>query len=127
MHFHHFFLPFFFLPVDQPSTEFKYTKVASAIDFKKPQFHSSKERPELDPVLSALIGDDVKKSIDAKRSSEIDYVPTTDYPILTTYKNVRRNSAVDDSVVVDSIAGSSSDKKQVYLSLAHPSANCDKK
>lgn len=100
----------------QQPTEIKYTKVASAIDLKKQQFFSSKERPELDPVLSALIGEDVKKSIDAKRSSEIDYIPTTSNPILTTSKSLRRNGAADDTVVVDSIAGSSSEKKQVHIS-----------
>lgn len=94
-------------------TEFKYAKAASAIDLKKQQFFSSKERPELDPALSALIGEDVKKSIDAKRSAELDYVPTTDNPVLTTSKSLRRSGAADDTVVVDSIAGSSSEKKQV--------------
>lgn len=95
-------------------TEFKYAKAASAIDLKKQQFFSSKERPELDPALSALIGEDIKKSIDAKRSAELDYVPTTDNPVLTTLKSLRRNGAADDTVVVDSIAGSSSEKKQVH-------------
>lgn len=76
----------------------------------------------MDPVLSALIGEDVKKSIDAKRNAEIDYVPTTTNPILTTLRSLRRNGAADDTVAVDSIAGSSSEKKQVLLLLvkSHP-------
>lgn len=86
---------------------------------KKQQFYSSKERPELDPVLSALIGEDVKKSIDAKRNTENEYVPTTANPVLTTSKSLRRNGAADDSVVVDSIAGSSSEKKQVRIKAIH--------
>lgn len=48
------------------------------------QFSSSKERPELNPVLSALINEDVKKSIEAKRQVELDWQPTTFKPILTT-------------------------------------------
>lgn len=79
---------------------------------KKQQFYSTKERPELNPVLSALINEDVKKSIDAKRHTE-EYHPTTPNPVLTTVKPVHRVN--DDSVVVDSMTGSSSDKKQVKI------------
>lgn len=98
---------------------------ASAIDLKKQQFQSTKERPELNPVLSALINEDIKKSIDAKRHAEFNsydssplseasklVVPTTAAPVQTTVKYIPK--AHDDSVVVDSIAGSSSEKKQVF-------------
>lgn len=96
-------------------------KSASAVDLKKQQFQSTKERPELNPVLSALINEDVKKSIDAKRHAELELEPeslaqsqsTTALPVLTTAKYVPKSN--DDSVVVDSIAGSSSEKKQVDL------------
>lgn len=97
-------------------------KSASAIDLKKQQFQSTKERPELNPVLSALINEDIKKSIDAKRHAEYDLSPlsevtkvvepTTAAPVQTTVKYIPK--AHDDSVVVDSIAGSSSEKKQVF-------------
>lgn len=105
-------------------------KAASAVDLKKQQFQPTKERPELNPVLSALINEDVKKSIDAKRHAELEYEPkslaqsqpTTALPVLTTAKYVPK--ANDDSVVVDSIAGSSSEKKQVhfgrFLRVPHP-------
>lgn len=97
-------------------------KSASAIDLKKQQFQSTKERPGLNPVLSALINEDVKKSIDAKRHAEYDFSPlpeasavaqqTTAAPVQTTVKYIPK--ARDDSVVMDSIAGSSSEKKQVF-------------
>lgn len=98
-------------------------KSASATDLKKQQFQSTKERPELNPVLSALINEDIKKSIDAKRHAEYDFSPlseaskaavepTTVAPVQTTVKYIPK--AQDDSVVVDSIAGSSSEKKQVF-------------
>lgn len=108
----------------QPS-EIKYLKSASGIDLKKQQFKSTKERPELDPVTSILINDDVKRSIDAKRHAEYDLSPlpeastvaqpTTSAPVQTTVKYIPK--AQDDSVVVDSIAGSSSEKKQVSVVL----------
>lgn len=94
-------------------------KSASAIDLKKQQFQSTKERPELNPVLSALINEDIKKSIDAKRHAEFELAPssslpqqTTQAPVQTTVKYIPK--ARDDSVVVDSEAGSSSEKKQVF-------------
>lgn len=99
-------------------------KSASAIDLKKQQFQSTKERPELNPVLSALINEDIKKSIDAKRHAEYDLSPlpeastvshptTVQPPVQTTVKYIPKTH--DDSVVVDSIAGSSSEKKQVLV------------
>lgn len=99
-------------------------KSASSVDLKKQQFQSTKERPELNPILSALINEDVKKSIDAKRHAEYDFSsssepskvrvePTTAAPVQTTVKYIPK--AQDDSVVVDSIAGSSSEKKQVQM------------
>lgn len=98
-------------------------KSASAIDWKKQQFQSTKEKPGLDPVLSVTINEDVKKSIDAKRHAEYDLSPlpeastlaqpTTVAPVQTTVKYIPK--AHDDSVVVDSIAGSSSEKKQVLV------------
>lgn len=76
----------------------------------------------MNPVLSALINEDIKKSIDAKRHAEYDFSPlsevtkvvepTTSAPVQTTVKYIPK--AHDDSVVVDSIAGSSSEKKQVF-------------
>lgn len=92
-------------------------------EFKK-QFYSTKERPELNPVLSALINEDIKKSIDSKRHAEYDFSPlaeaqsvpaasilsTTAAPVQTTVKYIPK--ARDDSVVVDNIRGSS-EKKQV--------------
>lgn len=91
-------------------------KSASSIDLKKQQFFSTKERPELNPVLSALINEDVKKSIDAKRHAEESQYPstTTVKPVLTTSRN--KPKAVDDQVVVDSAdkpAGTG--KKQVRI------------
>lgn len=99
-------------------------KSASASDLKKQQFQSTKERPELNPVLSALINEDIKKSIDAKRHAEYDLSPlpeastlshptTVQPPVQTTVKYIPKTH--DDSVVVDSIAGSSSEKKQVLV------------
>lgn len=97
----------------QQSTEIKHVKISTSIDLKKQQFQSSKERPELDPVLSALIGEDVKKSIDAKRNSEIEHVSTAANLVLTTPKSIYHNAG--DTDVIDSIAGSSSEKKQVII------------
>lgn len=81
------------------------------------QFSSSKERPELNPVLSALINEDVKKSIEAKRQIELDLQPTTFKPILTTTGRPLSSSAqlvnnglVDQSISLDE-AGS--ENKQV--------------
>lgn len=108
----------------------KYMKSASAIDLKKQQFQSTKERPELNPMLSELINEDIKKSIDHKRHAEYDLNPlsevssvsaaaalahptTTVAPVQTTVKYIPK--ANDDSVVVDSVGGSSSEKKQVYI------------
>lgn len=104
-------------------------KSVSANDLKKQQFQSTKERPELNPVLSALINEDVKKSIDSKRHAEYDFrslsevpsvtasaalsQPTTVAPVQTTVKYIPK-AHDDDSVVVDSIAGSSFEKKQVH-------------
>lgn len=103
-------------------------KSASTNDLKKQQFQSTKERPELNPVLSALINEDIKKSIDSKRHAEYDFSPlsevpsvtaaaalsqpTTVAPVQTTVKYIPK--ARDDTVVVDSIAGSSFEKKQVH-------------
>lgn len=96
----------------QHPTEVKYSKATSSVELKKQQFYSTKERPELNPVLSALINEDIKKSIDAKRHAETEYIPTTaSSQPLTTERVVPRNR--DDSVVVDSITGSSGEKKQV--------------
>lgn len=117
-------LPTYLFVSTQLPSEIKYMKSASAIDLKKQQFQSTKERPELDPVLSALINEDIKKSIDAKRHTEYDLSPlseaskasvepTTAAPVQTTVKYIPK--AQDDSVVVDSIAGSSSEKKQVLM------------
>lgn len=72
------------------------------------QFSSSKERPELNPVLSALINEDVKKSIEAKRQVEYDYEPTTFKPVLTTTSRpmsaaaqLVNNGLVDQSISLD--------------------------
>lgn len=88
---------------------------------KKQQFQSTKERPELNPVLSALINEDIKKSIDSKRHAEFEQsttafpqtVSTTVLPGQTTVKYIPITN--DDSVIVDSISGSSSEKKQVDI------------
>lgn len=49
------------------------------------QSFQSKEKPELNPVLSALIGEDIKTNIEQKRAAE-NYFPTTANPILATTK-----------------------------------------
>lgn len=103
--------------------DIKHIKPASSVDLKKQQFQSSKERPELNPVLSALINEDIKKSIDAKRHAEFEQsttyspqpVSTTLFPTQTTVKYIPITN--DDSVIVDSISGSSSEKKQVHTGV----------
>lgn len=100
-------------------SEIKYVKTASSVDLKKQQFYSTKERPELNPVLSALINEDVKKSIDAKRHAEESQFPstTTVKPVLTTSKN--KPKAVDDDVVVDaSDKPAGAGKKQVCIEVS---------
>lgn len=95
-------------------SENEYTK--PAVDLKKQQFQSTKERPELNPLLSALINEDIKKSIDAKRHAELELTPTpqshisltTLIPEQTTVKYIPKSN--DDTVSVDTITGS---KKQV--------------
>lgn len=104
---------------------------ASSIDLKKQQFQSTKERPGLDRALSELINEDIKKSIDAKRHAEYDLSPlaeastapqpTTVAPVQTTVKYIPK--AQDDSDVMDSIAGSSSEKKQVLCAKKKHSAS----
>ncbi|XP_031640835.1 uncharacterized serine-rich protein C215.13 [Contarinia nasturtii] len=96
-----------------------------AIDLDKHSFHSTKNRPELDPITSALINADVRQSIDAKkRHAEYDSSPlseaskvgttivttTTSAPVQTTVKYIPK--AQDDTVVVDSLVDSTSEKKQ---------------
>lgn len=70
------------------------------------QFSSTKERPELNPILSALINEDVKKSIEAKRQIELDWEPTTFKPVLTTTDRppsaqLVNNGLVDQSISLD--------------------------
>lgn len=94
-------------------SEVKYTKLSGALDVKNKQFYSSKERPELNPVLSALINEDIKKSIDAKRSAETTPEPflttTTALPILTT--TTRKSTANDP----ESLDEAGSENKQVII------------
>lgn len=71
------------------------------------QFSSSKERPELNPVLSALINEDVKKNIEAKRQVEQDndrIQPTTFKPILTTTARPSSAQLVNNGLVDQSIS-----------------------
>lgn len=81
------------------------------------QFSSSKERPELNPVLSALINEDVKKNIEAKRQIEQDFQPTTFKPTLTTTGSPLSSSAqlVNNGLVdkSDSLDEAGSENKQV--------------
>jgi hypothetical protein len=80
------------------------------------------DKPELDPVLSELIGADIKKSIEAKRAAD-EFMPlpialtadtvdalhqdvTTIKPVLTTVEPKKSNAGLIDQSVVFDEAGS---------------------
>lgn len=82
------------------------------------QFSSTKERPELNPVLSELIGEDIKKSIEAKRQVEQSHRVTTFRPTLTTDRNSAADllsTEINDGLVDQSISldEAGSENKQV--------------
>lgn len=83
------------------------------------QFSSTKERPELNPVLSELIGEDIKKSIEAKRQVEQSHRVTTFRPTLTTDRSQAAadllSTEINDGLVDQSISldEAGSENKQV--------------
>lgn len=82
------------------------------------QFSSTKERPELNPVLSELIGEDIKKSIEAKRQVEQSHRVTTFRPTLTTDRSASADllsAEINDGLVDQSISldEAGSENKQV--------------
>ncbi|KAJ6644380.1 Host cell factor, partial [Pseudolycoriella hygida] len=102
----------------------KDNKLSENYDFPQ-QFSSSKERPELNPVLSALINEDVKKSIESKRQIEIDLQPTTFKPILTTTNSPISSSAelvnnglVDQSISLDEAGSENKQTSRIQIKKA---------
>ncbi len=99
----------------------KDNKLSDSYDLPQ-QFSSSKERPELNPVLSALINEDVKKNIEAKRQIELDWQPTTFKPILTTTSRPLSSSAqlvnnglVDQSFSLDEAGSENKQVKEYFM------------
>lgn len=86
------------------------------------QFSSTKERPELNPILSELIGEDIKKSIEAKRQVEqSSHRVTTFRPTLTTDRSAAvdlLSTEINDGLVDQSISldEAGSENKQVIFS-----------
>lgn len=95
------------------------------------QFSSTKERPELNPVLSELIGEDIKKSIEAKRQVEQSHHVTTFRPTLTTDRSAAAAAAaaadllsteINDGLVDQSISldeAGSENKQVIYLNFVN--------
>ena len=82
----------------------------SAFDFHQQHFSSSKEKPELNPILSELINADIQKSIEAKRQIsqqnvlvEIveDSAATTIRPILATTARSKTVATSANDLLVD--------------------------
>lgn len=96
----------------------KDNRLSENFDLHQRMFSSTKERPELSPILSELINDDIKKNIEAKRQTELQSTllnPTTFRPTLTTDRISTfkiSDGLVDQTIALDE-AGT--ENKQVHF------------
>lgn len=87
---------------------------------------STKERPELNPVLSALINEDVMKSIESKRAIEesieqtatpatVNILTTSQQPIKASDDDVLNEGLVDQSVNLEEAGSESNQKSRIQI------------
>lgn len=89
---------------------------------------STKERPELNPVLSALINEDVMKSIESKRAIEeseqpaVEEVTLSGANVLTTTQkpsksadDIANEGLIDQSIVLDEAGSENNQKSRIQI------------